>query len=450
MPALLPHLGQVMTERDIFIAALQREDAIARAVFLGEVCGVDANLRLRIERLLRLHDDAGSFLQNPAEPQFTDAYRPPEANPRFASTGAGWRPHWTLQTAAIAGSRRHGNGLGRRAGTAGEASRRAQAHQGRHGFRASVARFEAERQALALMDHTNIAKVLDVGATPKGRPYFAMELVKGVPISKYCDELHLSVRERLNSLCPSAKPSNTRTKGESSIATSSRRCARGSLQDGKPVPKVIDFGLAKALTSAFERSIDVHRDRHDRHPGIHEPRASRIKCGTNIDAPCRRLRGWEFCSTNCSPARLRWTAKRLKHAAFEEMLRIIREEEPLQAKHAATSSQDALAGLAKQAALEPARLTKKHIRGELDWIVMKCLEKDRTRRLRNGQRASTGHRACPPERRVRRSVPAKHRLPAAKIRSQEQEIVGNRFGICASAPGRRRGQRLAGGARDPG
>src|SRR5256885_1582253 len=110
-----------------------------------------------------------------------------------------------------------------------------------------LARFEAERQALALMDHNNIAKVLDAGTTPTGRPYFVMELVKGVPVTKYCDELHLSVRERLELFVPvcqaiqhahqkgvihrDVKPSNVLV----------------TMQDGKPVPKVIDFGVAKAL-----------------------------------------------------------------------------------------------------------------------------------------------------------------------------------------------------------
>ena len=110
-----------------------------------------------------------------------------------------------------------------------------------------IRRFEAERQALALMDHTHIAKVLDAGATPAGRPYFVMELVKGVPITKYCDELHLPLRERLELLVPVCQAiQHAHQKGviHRDIKPSN---VLVSIQDGKPVPKVIDFGVAKAL-----------------------------------------------------------------------------------------------------------------------------------------------------------------------------------------------------------
>src|SRR5260370_3352923 len=108
-------------------------------------------------------------------------------------------------------------------------------------------RFEAERQALALMDHTNIAKVLDAGTTPEGRPYFVMELVKGVPITRYCDELHLSLGERLELFVPVCQAiQHAHPKGiiHRDIKPSNVLVA---MQDGRPMPKVIDFGVAKAL-----------------------------------------------------------------------------------------------------------------------------------------------------------------------------------------------------------
>ena len=112
-----------------------------------------------------------------------------------------------------------------------------------------IARFEAERQALALMDHPNIAKVLDAGTTATGRPYFVMELVRGVPITEFCDEAAMSTGERSNSSSRSASRSSTRTRRASSTATSKPSNILVTLHDGRPVPKVIDFGIARRPTS---------------------------------------------------------------------------------------------------------------------------------------------------------------------------------------------------------
>ena len=139
-----------------------------------------------------------------------------------------------------------------------------------------IARFEAERQALALMDHPNIAKVLDAGTTETGRPYFVMELVKGVPITDYCDEHHLTPRERLELFVPVCQAvQHAHQKGiiHRDLKPSNVMVC---IYDGKPVPKVIDFGVAKATGSEIDRADLVHAVRgHRRHVRVHEPRAGR-------------------------------------------------------------------------------------------------------------------------------------------------------------------------------
>ena len=163
-----------------------------------------------------------------------------------------------------------------------------------------IARFEAERQALAMMDHPNIAQVLDAGATETGRPYFVMELVHGVPITEYCDDSSSdataaagAVRRR------SARRSSTRTRRGSSTATSSRRTCWSRCYDGKPVPKVIDFGVAKATGPATDRADAVHAVSADgRHAGVHEPGAG----GDDrhwTSTPAATSTRWACCCTSC-------------------------------------------------------------------------------------------------------------------------------------------------------
>ena len=138
-----------------------------------------------------------------------------------------------------------------------------------------VARFEAERQALAIMDHPNIAKVFDGGATPSGRPYFVMELVKGVPITEFCDQNHLTAAAAAGAVRRrSARRCSTPTRRGSSTATSSRPTSWSRVHDTTPVAKVIDFGVAKALGQAADRQDAVHRLRPDgRHAAVHVARS---------------------------------------------------------------------------------------------------------------------------------------------------------------------------------
>src|SRR5579862_6998090 len=190
-----------MNERDIFVAALQKDDPVARSAYLEEACGADAALRRRIEILLEAHENAGSFLDKPPPAgAATGEYTPhPQAgsssSQRFEEKSGDRIGNYKLLQQIGEG----GMGIVWMAEQQEPVRRMVALKVIKAGMDSAqvVARFEAERQALALMDHPNIAKVLDAGATANGRPYFVMELVKGVPLTKYCDENNLSTAMRL-------------------------------------------------------------------------------------------------------------------------------------------------------------------------------------------------------------------------------------------------------------
>jgi serine/threonine protein kinase len=243
--------------------------------------------------------------------------------------------------------------------------------------RAVLARFEAECQALALMDHPNIAKVLDGGLTDSGRPYFVMEYVKGVPITDYCDATQLSVEARLNlfvQVCSALQHAHQKGIIHRDLKPSNILVAP---YDDKPVPKVIDFGLAKAMhQSLTERTLYSAHETVLGTPLYMSPEQAQVN---NLDVDTRAdiyslgVLLYELL-TGTTPLE----RKRFKEAAWDEIRRIIREEEP-PAPSRRLSSTDTLPSLATYRQTEPAKLTKL-VRGELDWIVMKALEKDRTRR----------------------------------------------------------------------
>src|SRR5579864_5136511 len=240
-----------------------------------------------------------------------------------------------------------------------------------------IARFEAERQALAMMDHLHIARVLDVGATDTGRPYFVMDLVHGVPITKYCDDNHLTPRERLELFVPVCQAiQHAHQKGiiHRDIKPSNILV---TMYDGKPVPKVIDFGVAKATEQPLtERTMFTQYGTIVgtlEYMSPEQAEMSGLGVDTRGDIYSLGVLLYELLTGSTPLER-----PRLREAAYAEVLRLIREEEAPKPS-ARLSSSDTLPAIAAARKTEPAKLARL-VRGELDWIVMKALEKDRTRR----------------------------------------------------------------------
>ncbi len=241
-----------------------------------------------------------------------------------------------------------------------------------------IARFEAERQALALMDHANIARVLDAGATDTGRPYFVMELVKGVPITEYCDRNQLSPKERLElfiPVCQSIQHAHQKGIIHRDIKPSN---VLVTLQDGVPVPKVIDFGVAKAIEQRLtERTLFTEFGAVIgtlEYMSPEQAEMGSMDIDTRSDIYSLGVLLYELLTGSTPLERAK-----IRGAAFAEILKRIREEEPTRPSTRLSESKDALPSISAQRKMEPARLTKL-VRGELDWIVLKALEKDRTRR----------------------------------------------------------------------
>ena len=243
--------------------------------------------------------------------------------------------------------------------------------------RSVLARFEAERQALAVMDHPNIAKVFDGGLAETGRPFFAMEYVKGVPITEYCEAARLTVPERLRlfvQVCQAVQHAHQKGIIHRDLKPSNILVAP---YDDKPVPKVIDFGLAKAMHQALtERTLHTAHETVLGTPLYMSPEQAQLN---NLDVDTRSdvyslgVLLYELL-TGTTPLE----KQRFKEAAWDEVRRIIREEEAPRPS-IRLSSAATLPSLAAGRQIEPARLTNL-VRGDLDWIVMKALEKDRTRR----------------------------------------------------------------------
>jgi eukaryotic-like serine/threonine-protein kinase len=357
-----------VNERSIFLEALEITAPAERAAFLDRACDGNADLRKGVEGLLAANDRSGTFMRSPAGGDITADHRPTEG------PGSRVGPYKLLQEIGEGGM-----GTVFMAEQEEPVRRMVAVKIIRAGMdsKGVLARFEAERQALALMDHPNIARVLDAGTTDTGSPYFVMELVKGVPITKFCDENQLSLRERLELFIPVCQAiQHAHMKGiiHRDVKPSNVLVA---MYDDKPVPKVIDFGVAKAtsqkltdktLFTAFGAVVGTLE-----YMSPEQAKLNQLDIDTRSDVYALGVLLYELL-TGSTPL----DRARLKSAALDEVLRLIREEEPpkpsTRLSTAATLPQIAAARGSAAAQLG------KVVRGELDWIVMKSLEKDRTRR----------------------------------------------------------------------
>jgi eukaryotic-like serine/threonine-protein kinase len=379
----------------VFLRALEIPSPQERAAYLQEACAGDDELRRRVERMLAAQPQLGSFLDQNAADIVLTTHQSATERP-----GSQIGPYKLLQQIGEGGM-----GVVFMAEQSHPVQREVALKVIRPGMdsRQVIARFEAERQALAMMDHVNIARVLDAGATESGRPYFVMELVHGVPITKYCDDNQLTPRERLELFVPVCQAiQHAHQKGviHRDVKPSNVMI---TLYDGKPVPKVIDFGVAKATEQKLtERTLFTQYGAMVgtlEYMSPEQAEMSALGVDTRSDIYSLGVLLYELLTGNTPLSH-----KTMKEAAYAEILRMIKEDEPPKPSTRLSDSGEALASISANRHMEPAKLTKL-VRGELDWIVMKTLEKDRNRRYEtaNGfsmdvQRylADEAVLACPP------------------------------------------------------
>jgi len=364
--------------KEIFLTAVEKSDRVDRADYLDQACAGDPELRQRVEALLAAHDAAGSFLASQSYPAGTATLAP-----RSESVGAVTEHIGQVIAGRYTLAQKLGEGGMGSVWVAEQTEpvkRRVALKMIRAGLgtHAVLRRFEAERQALALMDHPNIAKILDGGEAATGQPFFVMELVKGVPITRYCDELHLTIRDRLKlfgAVCHAIQHAHQKGIIHRDIKPGNVLVA---VQDGMPTPKVIDFGVAKALNQRLtEETMNTQIGAVVgtlEYMSPEQAELSELDIDTRADIYALGVLLYELL-TGTTPI----NKSQMKDAAIFEMLRMIKQDEPPKPSTRLTESKESLASLAAQRRTDPTRLTKE-VRGELDWIVMKCLDKDRTRR----------------------------------------------------------------------
>ena len=370
---------------EIFAQAIEHSAAERREQYLKEACGGDDGLRRLVDELLRAHEAASGFLRGPGVAHTDDTIDESRelkadresAVPRLVDEqlGTSIGPYKLVQQIGEGGM-----GAVYLAEQEKPVRRRVALKIIKPGMDTAqvVARFEAERQALAMMDHPSIARVFDGGVTSAGRPYFVMELVKGVPITEYCDTVHLTPRERLELFIPVCQAiQHAHQKGiiHRDVKPSNVLIA---MQDGQAVPKVIDFGIAKAIDQRLtEKSLFTQ---HGAIVGTLEymspeqAQMSAMDVDTRTDIYALGVLLYELLTGSTPLER-----NKLRQSGYAEILKRIREEEPAKPSTRLSESKESLASVAAQRKTEPARLTRL-MKGDLDWIVMKALEKDRTRR----------------------------------------------------------------------
>jgi eukaryotic-like serine/threonine-protein kinase len=358
-------------EQTIFEVARKIDSLDSRQAYLQQMCGDNAELQLRVDALLKAHAEAGSFLEQPAiAGDATILHEPPITERPGTVIG----PYKLLQQIGEGGM-----GVVFMAEQSEPIQRTVALKIIKPGMdtRQIIARFDAERQALALMDHPNIARVLDAGETDTGRSYFVMEIVRGVPITQFCDEHQLSIAERLElvvQVCQAVQHAHQKGIIHRDLKPSNVLVAE---YDDHPVPKVIDFGIAKATAQKLtERTMFTEFGQvlgTLDYMSPEQAKLNQLDVDTRSDIYSLGVLLYELL-VGSTP----FEQQRLREAAFDEVLRIIREEDPpMPSKRLGTS--ETLPVIAAKRRTEPAKLNRE-LRGELDWIVMKALDKIRDRR----------------------------------------------------------------------
>ncbi|HMF12182.1 MAG TPA: serine/threonine-protein kinase, partial [Gemmataceae bacterium] len=306
--------------KELFLAALEKDHATVRFAYLDEACGADVDLRQRVDALLARHERAGSFLEAPADAGVATV----DEEPISERPGVVIGPYKLLEQIGEGGF-----GVVFMAEQQQPIRRKVALKVLKPGMdtRQVIARFEAERQALALMDHPNIAKVLDAGQTSSGRPYFVMDLVKGLPITEFCDQSRLTTNERLGlfvSVCQAVQHAHQKGIIHRDLKPTN---VLVTLHDGTPVPKIIDFGIAKALGQKLtDKTMYTGFAQLVGTPLYMSPEQAELSgldIDTRTDIYSLGVLLYELL-TGTTP----FDKERFKEVGYDELRRIIREEEP--------------------------------------------------------------------------------------------------------------------------
>ncbi len=392
----------------IFLEAIGRQMPGELIHFLDQACGADAAVRARVEELLRAHQDAGNFLGRPDQPEVT------RDEPQGDGPGSVIGPYKLLEQIGEGGF-----GIVFMAEQQEPVRRKVALKMLKPGMDTIqvLARFEAERQALALMDDPNIATVFDAGQTLNGRPYFVMELVKGIPITEYCDQNQLTARQRLElflGVCRAVQHAHHKGIIHRDIKPSNVLVTR---HDGEPMPKLIDFGIAKALDQPLtDKTLFTGFNQLIGSPLYMSPEQAAL---SNVDVDTRSdIYSLGVLLYELLTGKTPFDRERLSGVDYDEVRRIIREEEPAKPSTRLSTLGQATDTVCSQRGSDPKRL-RQLVQGELDWIVMKALEKDRNRRYETASRVRGG-RATSSERRARACLSAIGRVSAAEVRTAKQ------------------------------